>query len=160
MEGDGREGGREGRRREGGREGDGREGGKETGGREGDGREGGKETGGREGDGREEGREGDGREGGREGRNMTLAGVKGLGTAPVEADGLRDLMGDAVAISVMTLTKDTGNIPSLVPILPFIQSWSTFSRVVIISPVTKLSSESLSPSKSNRASHLPVPACN
>ena len=85
----------------------------------------------------------------------------GLGAVPeLEADGLRDLMGDAVAISVMTLTKDTGNIPSLVPILPFIQSWSTFSRVVIISPVTKLSSESPSPSKSNRASHLPVPACN
>ena len=65
-----------------------------------------------------------------------------------------------LGISEITSTKDFGNIPSLLPILPLNQSASTSAKVSIISPGAKLSSPSPSPWKSKRALHLPVPPCN
>ena len=58
--------------------------------------------------------------------------------------------------SLVIFTNPAGKIPSLVPILPLSHSSFNFERMVMMSPVLKLSSPIPSPSKSNRASHVPV----
>ena len=62
----------------------------------------------------------------------------------------------ALGSSSMTLTKLTGNMPSLSPTFPLSQSSLTHSLMTMTSPVEKLSSPEFSPVKSNNASHLPV----